>query len=35
MVSDRIGKKSANLVADPPFEVRKLTTSFILNQETV
>ena len=35
MVSDRIGKKSANLVAVPPFEVRKVTTSFILKQETV
>ena len=35
MVSDRIGVKSANLVAVPPFEVRKVTTDFILKQETV
>ena len=35
MASDRIGKTSANLVAVPPFEIRKVTTNFILNQETV
>ena len=35
MVSDRIGKKSANLVAQPPFEIRKVSTNFILGQETV
>ena len=35
MASDRIGKTAANLVAVPPFEIRKVTTNFILNQETV
>ena len=35
MVSDRIGTKSANLVAQPPFEIRKVSTNFILGQETV
>ena len=35
MVSDRIGMKSANLVAQPPFEIRKVSTNFILGQETV
>ena len=35
MASDRIGKTAANLVAVPPFEIRKVTTDFILNQETV
>ena len=35
MVSDRIGIKSANLVAQPPFEIRKVSTNFILGQETV
>ena len=35
MVSDRIGKKSANLVAQPPFEIRKVSSNFILGQETV
>ena len=35
MVSDRVGRKSANLVAVPPFEVRKVTTNFVLKQETV
>ena len=35
MASDRIGKTAANLVAVPPFEVRKVTTNFVLNQETV
>ena len=35
MASDRIGKIAANLVAVPPFEIRKVTTDFVLNQETV
>ena len=35
MVSDRIGMKSANLVAQPPFEIRKVSTNFILGQDTV
>ena len=35
MASDRIGKTAANLVAVPPFEIRKVTTDFVLNQETV
>ena len=35
MVSDRIGIKSATLVAQPPFEIRKVSTNFILGQETV
>ena len=35
MASDRIGKTTANLIAVPPFEIRKVTTDFILNQETV
>ena len=35
MASDRIGLKSANLVAVPPFEVRAVTTDFILQQPTV
>ena len=35
MVSDRVGRTSANLVAVPPFEVRKVTTNFVLKQETV
>ena len=35
MASDRIGKTAANLVAVPPFEVRKVTTNFVINQETV
>ena len=35
MASDRIGKKAANLVAVPPFEVRAVTTNFVLSQPTV
>ena len=35
MASDRIGKKAANLVAVPPYEVRAVTTNFILSQPTV
>jgi len=35
MASDRIGKITANLIAVPPFEIRKVTTNFVLNQETV
>ena len=35
MASDRIGKTAANLVAVPPFEVRAITTNFILSQPTV
>ena len=35
MASDRIGKKSAKLVAVPPFEIVEVTTDFILEQEVV
>ena len=35
MASDRIGQKSASLVDVPPFEVRAITTNFILSQPTV
>jgi len=35
VASDRIGKISASLVAVPPFEIRKVTTDFILKQEVV
>ena len=35
MVSDRTGKKAAGLVDVPPFEVRKVTSNFILVQPTV
>jgi len=35
MASDRIGQKSASLVDVPPFEVRAITTDFILSQPTV
>ena len=35
MASDRIGKKSANLVGVPPFEIVEVTTDFLLEQETV
>ena len=35
MASDRIGIKSAKLVAVPPFEVRAVTTDFILQRPTV
>ncbi len=35
MASDRIGKKSANLVAVPDYEVREVTTNFLLNQPQV
>ena len=35
MVSDRVGRTAADLVAVPPFEVRKVTTNFILKQEVV
>ena len=35
MASDRIGKTAANLVAVPPFEVRAVTTNFVLAQPTV
>ena len=35
MASDRIGKKSAELVGVPPFEIVEVTTDFILEQETV
>jgi len=35
MASDRIGKKSAGLVAVPPFKIQKVTTDFILKQEAV
>ena len=35
MASDRIGKKSANLVGVPPFEIVEVTTDFLLQQETV
>ena len=35
MASDRIGKKSARLVAVPPFEIVDTTTDFLLKQPTV
>lgn len=35
MASDRIGETSANLVAVPPFEIRKVTTNFLLSQPQV
>lgn len=35
MASDRIGQKSAELVAVPPFEIRKVTTDFMLSQPQV
>ena len=35
MASDRIGVKSAKLVAVPPFVVKAVTTDFILQQPTV
>ena len=35
MASDRIGEKSANLVGVPPFEVRQVTTDFMLSQPQV
>ena len=35
MASDRIGQKSAKLVGVPPFEVRQVTTDFILSQPQV
>ena len=35
MASDRIGQKSANLVGVPPFEIRQVTTDFMLSQPQV
>ncbi len=35
MASDRIGLTAAKLVAVPPFEVRAVTTNFVLAQPTV
>ena len=35
MASDRIGRKAAELVGVPPFEVRKVTTDFMLSQPQV
>ena len=35
MASDRIGKQSANLVAVPDYEVREVTTDFLLSQPQV
>ena len=35
VASDRIGQKSANLVAVPPFEIRAVTTNFLLEQPQV
>ena len=35
MASDRIGETSANLVAVPPFEIRKVTTDYLLSQPQV
>ena len=35
MASDRIGQKSAKLVGVPPFEVRQVTTDFMLSQPQV
>ena len=35
MASDRIGQTSAELVGVPPFEIRKVTTDFMLSQPQV
>lgn len=35
MASDRIGRKAAELVGVPPFEIRKVTTDFMLSQPQV
>ena len=35
MASDRIGQKSAELVGVPPYEVRQVTTDFMLSQPQV
>lgn len=35
MASDRIGQKSAELVGVPPFEIRQVTTNFMLSQPQV
>ena len=35
MASDRIGQKSAKLVGVPPFEIRQVTTDFMLSQPQV
>ena len=35
MASDRIGQKSAELVGVPPFEIRQVTTDFMLEQPQV
>ena len=35
MASDRIGTKAASLVGVPPFEIRKVTTNYLLQQEEV
>ena len=35
MASDRIGQKSADLVGVPPFEIRVVTTDFLLEQPQV
>jgi len=35
VASDRIGRKAAELVGVPPFEVRKVTTDFMLSQPQV
>jgi len=35
VASDRIGQKSAELVGVPPFEIRQVTTNFMLSQPQV
>jgi len=35
VASDRIGNKSAELVGVPPFEIRQVTTDFMLEQPQV
>ena len=35
MASDRIGQKSAELVGVPPFEIRQVTTDFMLEQPQI
>tara|TARA_B100000902_G_scaffold180415_1_gene173386 strand:- start:412 stop:933 length:522 start_codon:yes stop_codon:yes gene_type:complete len=35
VASDRIGKKAANLVAVPPFEIQTVSTDFLLKQPQV
>ena len=35
VASDRIGNKSAELVGVPPFEIRQVTTDFMLEQPQI